>query len=82
MKKWDGTNSSSIPQVLSECSILDLFIFTMYSYIVYVQELQQLIQQQKAACDAMTDEKDKLINDFQQVHSLCTIAYTYIHTYT
>ena len=31
------------------------------------QDLQQLLQQQKAACDAMTDEKDKLANEFQQV---------------
>ena len=48
-------------------------------YIAYGQELQQLIQQQKAACDAMTDEKDKLINDFQQVHYL--IHYICMHIY-
>ncbi len=30
------------------------------------QELQELLQQQKAACDAMSDEKDKLIGEFQQ----------------
>ena len=31
------------------------------------QELQELLQQQKAACDAMIDEKEKLVNEFQQV---------------
>lgn len=30
------------------------------------QEMQELIHQQRAACSAMTDEKDKLINEFQQ----------------
>ena len=30
------------------------------------QEIQELLQQQRAACSAMTDEKDKLINEFQQ----------------
>ena len=30
------------------------------------QEIQELILQQKAACSAMRDEKDKLINEFQQ----------------
>ena len=30
------------------------------------QEIQELLQQQRAACLAMTDEKDKLINEFQQ----------------
>ena len=29
------------------------------------QEIQELLHQQKAACSAMTDEKDKLINEFQ-----------------
>lgn len=39
-----------------------------------------MIQQQKAACDAMTDEKDKLINDFQQVSSLAMQnTYMYAH---
>ena len=32
-----------------------------------LQELQKLIVQQKAACDAMSDEKDKLVNELQQV---------------
>ena len=30
------------------------------------QEIQELLQQQRVACSAMTDEKDKLINEFQQ----------------
>ena len=30
------------------------------------QDLQEKLAEQKAACDAMRDEKDKLINDFQQ----------------
>jgi len=30
------------------------------------QDLQEKLTEQKAACDAMRDEKDKLINDFQQ----------------
>ena len=30
------------------------------------QEIQELLHQQKAACSAMKDEKDKLINEFQQ----------------
>ena len=30
------------------------------------QDLQEKLSEQKAACDAMRDEKDKLINDFQQ----------------
>ena len=30
------------------------------------QDLQEKLAEQKAACDAMKDEKDKLINDFQQ----------------
>lgn len=30
------------------------------------QDIQELLHQQKAACSAMTDEKEKLINEFQQ----------------
>ena len=30
------------------------------------QDIRTLLQQQRAACSAMTDEKDKLINEFQQ----------------
>lgn len=30
------------------------------------QELQELLRQQKAACDGMTEEKEKLIGEFQQ----------------
>ena len=32
-----------------------------------LQDLQKLIVQQKAACDGMTDEKDKLVTELQQV---------------
>ena len=46
--------------------------------IIPTQDLQRLIEQQKAACDAMTDEKDKLVNEFQQVRK----TYTHVYTHT
>jgi len=35
-----------------------------------------MLMQQKTSCDAMIDEKNKLINDFQQVttHSLINVS--------
>ena len=35
------------------------------------QELHDILMQQKALCDAMIDEKNKLINDFQMVRIRC-----------
>ena len=36
------------------------------------QELHDILMQQKALCDAMIDEKNKLINDFQMVNNSAT----------
>ena len=36
--------------------------------------LFQMLQEQKAACDAMIEEKDKLINELQQVNIVIAMS--------